>query len=85
MCHAELYEETGQIVSNLTFIGLLKVENILNGKIKHNPVYFSEIKTLTPFKINKETTSIKLLDLIESIGYIDELDLTLLKHIKFLF
>ncbi|GIN87346.1 hypothetical protein J6TS2_37320 [Heyndrickxia sporothermodurans] len=50
-----------------------------------SPVYCSEIKTLTPFKSNKETTGIKLWDLIESIGYIDELDLTLLKHIKFLF
>ena len=35
----ELYEETGQVVADLEFKGLLKVRNTGNGTIKFNPVY----------------------------------------------
>lgn len=53
----ELYEETGQIVSDLEFKGLLKVKDNKLGYIKYNPVYFAEIQ---PFRKNAETSGIKL-------------------------
>ncbi|MEC1177515.1 NUDIX hydrolase [Metasolibacillus meyeri] len=45
----ELYEETGQIVTELTFLGVAKSENIENGKGKYNPVYYGEMEQLMPF------------------------------------
>ena len=71
----ELYEETGQIVGDLEFKGLLKVENTMNNSVKYNPVYFTVIDSLQPFIENEETTEITLWDLKEEIGYIDEVDL----------
>ena len=77
----ELYEETGQIVGDLEFKGLLKVENTMNNSIKYNPVYFTAIENLQPFIENEETTEIRLWDLKEDIGYIDEVDLQMLDYI----
>jgi len=77
----ELYEETGQVVNDLTFKGLLKVKNSLNGQIKYNPVYFTTIEKLQPFLTNDETDAIKLWDLKEKIGYIDNVDFKLFKYV----
>ncbi|WP_069201747.1 NUDIX domain-containing protein [Bacillus niameyensis] len=78
----ELFEETGQNVTDLEFIGLLKMENISDGKLKFNPVYFSSIKKLNPFIANEETTGIMLWDLEEKIDNIDEVDYKLLDYIN---
>ncbi|MDM5154736.1 NUDIX domain-containing protein [Bacillus sp. DX1.1] len=77
----ELYEETGQIVSDLKFRGLLKVKNIVTGEFKYNPVYFTTIETLQPFRKNEETSKIKLWDLREDIGYIDSIDIRILDFV----
>ncbi|WP_057761854.1 NUDIX hydrolase [Cytobacillus praedii] len=77
----ELYEETGQIVTDLEFKGLLKVKNIVNGAVKFNPVYFTTTEKLQPFKENEETLSIKLWDLIEDIGYFDAVDIKILEFV----
>ena len=77
----ELYEETGQTVYDLNFKGLLKVKNKNNGKIKFNPVYMTTVDKLQPFKENNETTDIKLWDLNEEIGSIDEVDIKILDYI----
>jgi 8-oxo-dGTP diphosphatase len=52
----ELYEETGQVVEDLEFIGLMKVSNTANGNIKFNPVFFSVVDQLQPFHKNEETS-----------------------------
>jgi len=78
----ELYEETGQIVTDLEFMGLLKVKNITSKEIKYNPVYFTTIGELQPFKTNNETSAIKLWDLKQQIGYIDEVDIKIFDYIK---
>lgn len=78
----ELYEETGQIVKDLDFIGLLKVKNLSNGNVKYNPVYFSFIKKLQPFLKNSETSEIKLWDLKEKIGFIDEVDIKVFDYVQ---
>lgn len=77
----ELYEETGQYVTNLVFKGLIKVKNTFNGHFKYNPVYFTTIEKLHPFKENEETSEIKLWDLNEEIGFIDSVDIKVLDYI----
>ncbi|NGP46926.1 NUDIX hydrolase [Bacillaceae bacterium SIJ1] len=77
----ELYEETGQVVSDLEFKGLLKVKNIMTGKIKFNPVFHTTSVELQPFKENDETSEIKLWDLKEKIGLIDSVDVNIFKYV----
>ncbi|QOR64960.1 NUDIX hydrolase [Cytobacillus suaedae] len=78
----ELYEETGQFVTDLKFKGLLKVKNVSTGKVKYNPVYFSTIKALQPFQKNDEVSEVKLWDLKEKLGYIDEVDMNVFDYIE---
>lgn len=59
----ELYEETGQIVSDLEFKGLLKVKNLSNDEVKYNPIYFTTLRNSNHFKKNSETSEMKLWDL----------------------
>jgi 8-oxo-dGTP diphosphatase len=74
----ELYEETGQSVDDLEFMGLLKVKNLSNHNVKYNPVYFSIVEKIHPFLPNKETSEIVLWNLKDEIGTIDETDYTFL-------
>lgn len=78
----ELYEETGQSVSDIEFKGLLKVKNTTTGEIKYNPVYFSTLDKLRPFRRNNEVSEIHLWDKKGQIGYIDEVDLKILDYFK---
>lgn len=78
----ELYEETGQIVSDLEFKGLLKVKNLSNDEVKYNPIYYTTLEELQPFQKNDETSEIKLWDLKEQVGYIDEVDIKIFDYIK---
>ncbi|MBN6205691.1 NUDIX hydrolase [Ralstonia pickettii] len=77
----ELYEETGQSVSSLEFKGLLKMKNLSNGEVKYNPVYVTTLEELQPFQENNETSAIKLWDLKEQIGCIDEVDIKIFSYI----
>lgn len=81
----ELYEETGQEVDQLEFKGVLKLRNSKTGSIKTNPVYYAEVKELQPFIRNDETTEIKLWDLKEELGMIDEMDLKILESLSLSF
>ncbi|WP_274310048.1 NUDIX domain-containing protein [Solibacillus daqui] len=78
----ELYEETGQRVLNIEFKGLLKVKNVIDDAIKYNPVYFTTLEKLQPFQKNNETSEIRLWDLEQKIGHIDEVDLKIFDFIK---
>lgn len=77
----ELFEESGQDVTDLEFLGLLKLKNSFSGVIKYNPVYFASIEQLQPFIENKEITEIKLWNRNEKIGVIDEIDMKILEFI----
>ncbi|GGG83298.1 NUDIX hydrolase [Paenibacillus radicis (ex Gao et al. 2016)] len=77
----ELLEETGQTANDLEFTGLLKVKNLSNGNVKYNPVFVAFIETLQPFVMNNETSEIKLWDLKEDIGYVDEVDIQVFNYI----
>ena len=78
----ELFEETGQVVENMKFVGLLKLRNVMNGKVKYNPVYFASLDQLQPFVKNNETSKIMLWDLKEVIGFIDDIDIQVLEILK---
>lgn len=77
----ELFEETGQDVTDLKFLGLLKLKNAFNEDIKYNPVYFAFVEQLQPFIENEEITEIHLWNMNEKIGVIDEIDLKVLEFI----
>lgn len=75
----ELYEETGQSVTELSLVGLVTSKHVGNGSIKRNPVYFSEVAQLQHFIENEETTMIMLWDMVEQIGRVDALDLKIVE------
>ncbi|WZY00028.1 NUDIX domain-containing protein [Bacillus sp. FSL W7-1360] len=77
----ELYEETGQMVTEMDFIGLM-VKHISNGTLKYNPVYGAMVEKLIPFVENEETSGIMLWDTEERVEVIDAVDLCLVKEIK---
>ncbi|WP_404458472.1 NUDIX hydrolase [Sutcliffiella horikoshii] len=77
----ELFEETGQMVSDLEFKGLLKSQKVINGEISYNPVYYTEMEKLQPFIENEETSDIKLWNLKEELGYFDSVDIKIFDYI----
>ena len=72
----ELFEETHQTQRNLNFAGLFKVQDS-RGLIKYQAVFTGELTELQPFIPAKgdEMERIRLWDLKEDIGYVDECDL----------
>lgn len=78
----ELHEETGQLVDDLLFLGLLKLKKINSFDIKYNSVYTSKVSELHPFLENDETSMITLWDGKVNIGNIDAVDMQLLKSLK---
>ncbi|WP_042473593.1 NUDIX domain-containing protein [Bacillus ndiopicus] len=77
----ELYEETGQHIKELLFVGVAKSENEENGEIKYNPIYYGDLKQLMPFTANEEIVRIFLWDMVEVIDIIDEVDFAILQSI----
>ncbi|MUK89372.1 NUDIX domain-containing protein [Ornithinibacillus sp. L9] len=78
----ELYEETGQVVKDMNFKGLLKVKDVKSEIIKYNPVYVKRVVNLQPFRKNNETNQIKLWDQQEELPAYDPVDLQLLNFLK---
>ena len=78
----ELYEETHQKNEELEFKGLFKVEDA-KGKIKYQTVFVGEQNELSPFQYeeNDEMDEIKLWDMKEDIGYVDECDVKIVQMI----
>lgn len=77
----ELFEETGQLVYDMEFKGLLKVKNKMNDHLKYNPVYMVTVQTLQPFIPNNETSAILLWDVSKKIGSVDEVDLNVVNFL----
>ncbi|WP_246239202.1 NUDIX domain-containing protein [Paenibacillus anseongensis] len=77
----ELFEETAQVVQDMDFKGLLKVGKP-DGTIKYNPIFYTELDYIVPFKNNNETDRILFWNLTEDVGYIDEVDEAVLKWCK---
>lgn len=79
----ELFEETGQSVVDLKFVGLARVKNLLNGAEKFNPLYYSTTNSLHPFQENEEMSDIRLWDLEENLQ-VDQVDLAILAYLSLL-
>ena len=76
--YRELFEETHQGNLALEFKGLFKVTDS-HGKQKYQAVFLGEKEALEPFTCSEgdEMSEIRLWDLKEDIGYVDELDVAI--------
>ncbi|WP_081795589.1 GNAT family N-acetyltransferase [Butyrivibrio sp. MC2021] len=76
----ELFEETHQAHRDLRFAGLFKVRDC-RGIIKYQAVFTGELSELQPFIHSEgdEMERIRLWDLKEDIGYVDECDLKMVE------
>jgi len=74
----ELYEESGQSITDLDFIGLAEI--VLHGNNRHwAAIYLCHLDNLSTFLPNSEIEKIVLWDFKSDIGYVDEIDLYLAK------
>jgi 8-oxo-dGTP diphosphatase len=80
----ELFEETGQRVSTLALIGVVKLIHIETKEIKYNPIYYSGVASLDPFQKNEETSAIKLWSPGSSLPSMDAVDFKIIEHIQLL-
>lgn len=69
----ELFEESGQSVDALDFIGLAKVR-VSNGNITFLAIYSACLSIMSPFQANEEISMINYWDFRSNIGYINEID-----------
>ncbi len=78
----ELYEETHQTQRNLDFAGLFKVRDS-KGIIKYQAIFTGELAELQAFNPTDgdEMEKIRLWDLKEDIGYVDECDLKMVEMV----
>ena len=78
----ELYEETHQKNEMLEFKGLFKVEDA-KGNIKYQAIFVCSQDELIPFERNDsdEINEIKLWDMQEDIGYVDECDVKIVQMV----
>ena len=81
--YRELLEETHQGNLELEFKGLFKVTDS-HGKQKYQAVFLGQKGVLEPFVYseNDEMSKISLWDMKEDIGYVDELDVAIVKAIE---
>ena len=81
--YRELLEETHQGNLELEFKGLFKVTDS-HGKQKYQAVFLGQKGALEPFVYseNDEMSKISLWDMKEDIGYVDELDVAIVKIVE---
>ena len=79
----ELYEETHQKNELLEFKGLFKVEDA-KGNIKYQAIFTCQQDGLMPFEYTEgdEMNEIKLWDMQEDIGYVDECDVKIVQMLS---
>lgn len=75
----ELLEETNQIPSRMWFRGLMKF-HLRNGKTEYGGLFCAYIDETRPFQSNEEAGEIVFWDGKEEIGYVDEIDRTLIRY-----
>lgn len=78
----ELYEETHQKNEMLEFKGLFKVEDA-KGNIKYQAIFVGHQEELLPFEHgdNDEMNEVRLWDMQEDIGYVDECDVKIVQMV----
>ena len=78
----ELLEESGQAGKNIKFQGIMKLRAKLGDRIKYGVLYSVELIDMLPFQANEEISEITLWDSISDIGYINEIDRSLLSSVS---
>ncbi len=78
----ELFEETHQKLENIEFKGLFRKKRP-NGEIVYMAIFLGEKDSISPFVKNEtdENDEIKLWNLKEDIGYVDEIDIKIIETI----
>lgn len=72
----ELFEESGQSVDALDFVGLAKVR-VSNGNITFLAIYSACLPIMSAFQANEEIAMNNYWDFRSNIGYINEIDRSL--------
>ncbi|GAI73378.1 unnamed protein product [marine sediment metagenome] len=72
----ELFEESGQSVNSLDFVGLAKIR-VSNGNITFLAIYSACLVIISAFQANEEISMNTYWDFRSNIGYINEIDLSL--------
>jgi len=72
----ELFEESGQSVNSLDFVGLAKIR-VNNGNITFLAIYSVCLPVISVFQANEEIAMNTYWDFRSNIGYINEIDLSL--------
>lgn len=77
----ELFEETHQKVKALEFKGLFKIYDARNRACRYRAMFYGELDKFNPYiKSEKdEMDDILLWDMVQDIGYVDEVDLMMVK------
>lgn len=78
----ELFEETGQKVEPLDFRAVLKYRNESKNRFYYGTLYSGELLSPVPFRENDEISQITFWDGKTNIGYIDEIDRTVIELIQ---
>ena len=81
--YRELFEETHQENLELKFKGLFKVTDS-HGIQKYQAAFLGEKETITPFEYidGDEMSKVYLWNLSEDIGYVDEVDVAIVKMLR---
>ncbi|OZB96147.1 hypothetical protein CJP46_09545 [Paenibacillus sp. XY044] len=75
----EMLEETNQIPERMRFKGLMKF-TLKSGKVEYGGLFSADIEVERPFIKNDEANKMIFWDGMKDIGYIDEIDMELLKY-----
>lgn len=79
----ELEEETGQVVSSLSLIGIAELHHLTDDQAKYNPIFSAEVSKLQPFVKNNEIARIKLWDRNSHLEAFDAVDKAILDQISY--
>jgi 8-oxo-dGTP diphosphatase len=78
----ELYEESGQVASELTFAGMCLIR-LKHGGLELGTIYSCILKSLHPVQMDAEVSQVMLWDGVEPVtGYIDEISQELCKLVS---
>ena len=77
--HREIWEESSQRVSDLTFKGLMQIELGSDQRIESGAMYVANLDEVMPFTVNNEMDGFILWDLEQDIGDVGAISKAVLK------
>ncbi|MCA0970170.1 NUDIX hydrolase [Halobacillus litoralis] len=76
----EMKEETNQQSRDMCFKGLMKFQLKPDDRLEYGALYSCRLHDIQPFRENDEADQIVLWDLLEDIGYVDQIDKALIAY-----